>query len=93
MIAVELGPGHTRYLRDVRAEPVKNQFNNPITSDADIIDFIRSQPMQDATLREVARNFELSEPHVSNVLKRMFDSGLLFRQRKGHKMLYTLEER
>ena len=90
MIAVHVGLGHTRYIRDVKEHEQRNQYNNPIIAESDIIEFIQSTPTAVALLRDVAQRFDLSEPYTNTVLKRMTEEGLICRTRQGGRMLYSV---
>lgn len=87
MIAIDLGLGHTRYLREEQPDPRPNQYNRIVVTEEMILNQIRKAGQ--TTVEEIAVEFDLSYPHTNSLLKRMTDEGILTRQRQGYKRIYT----
>ncbi len=91
MIAIPLGNGHTRYIRDPKESQHRNQYDEPATTDADVYYAINSFPLKSATLRELATALKLSESHTNNLVKPMVKNGLLICAKHNRKLVYSIK--
>ncbi len=91
MIAIPLGNGHTRYIRDPKESQHRNQYDEPATTDADIYYAINGFPSKKATLRALSTALKLSESHTNNLIKPMVKKGLLISAKHNRKLVYSIK--